>query len=191
MRIMMVDALFTTMPYDKCLCSALSEAGHKVCIVGRPLNEREVWDVPSVERLELHVTDLFEPSTLSGTGLRIRSAWRHLRYGMQIQAIAGLARRWRADVVHFQWCLTPLAELLLLYRLSHGATVIYTVHDTVPFNGSKMSSLMTLGLRVLMRRFHRTHCTYGNCKASARSSGPQTASNFRGAARSDGKQSKK
>src|ERR1700680_3563644 len=155
MRVMMVDPLFTTLPYDKCLCAALAKEGHEVCIVGRPLRDGEVWDVPFVQHIQLNIADLFEPSSLSGSRLRVLSAWRHLRYSIQIQAIRALARKWRADVIHFQWCLTPLADAALLRRLRHRSTLVYTVHDTVPFNGSKVSSFMTLGLGSLMRGFDR------------------------------------
>lgn len=154
MRVMMVDPLFTTMPYDKCLCAALAQAGHQVCIVAKP-QDKQTWDIPCVEHVCLNVADLLEPSSLSGARLRILSAWRHLSYGLKIQSISALARKWQADVVHFQWCLSPLAELLLLRRLRHGTILIYTVHDTVPFNGSRMSSFMTLGLGALMKRFDR------------------------------------
>jgi glycosyltransferase involved in cell wall biosynthesis len=155
MRVMIVDPLFTTLPYDKCLCAALATAGHQVCLVGRPLREGEVWDLPSVQHIHLNIADLFEPSALSPFRLRVLSAWRHLRYSLKIQSIGALARKWRPDVIHFQWCLTPAAELFLLRRLRHGPRLVYTVHDTVPFNGSKVSSFMTSGLDSLILGFDR------------------------------------
>ena len=52
--------------------------------------------------------------------------------------------------------ITPkAAELLRSLRASHGKPLVLTVHDTVPFNGQKMSWLQRLGHDGPMRFAHR------------------------------------
>jgi glycosyltransferase involved in cell wall biosynthesis len=153
MRVMMVDPLCSTLPYDKSLCAALAEAGHSVCLVACFPPGSDAWDVPSVQHFQIELEHVMRQTSHTGLRLRLFSAWRHVRYGVQIQAIAKLAREWKADVVHFQWCLTPMAELALLNRLGRNFKLVHTVHDINPFNGGAVSSYLTLGLDKLMRRF--------------------------------------
>lgn len=153
MRVLVVDPVFSTLPYDQALCDALSNQGHQVKILGRPLSDGQFWGVSNVEHVALDIEDVFQQSRLSGLALKVSSAIRHLRFGWQIQKVERVVAVFKPDVVHFQWCLTPQAEIRLVRRLQRRATTLLTVHDTNPFNGSRVSSFVTRGLYELMAQF--------------------------------------
>lgn len=153
MRVLIIDPIFSSLPYDRALCSALAGAGHEVRIIGRVLRSDETWEVSNVEHVALPIENVIRSTSLVGYRLRLYTLFRHLRYGLQIQRIEAAVRAFRPDVIHFQWCLTPLAEHLLLRRLRRHAVTVLTVHDTTPFNGSRVSSLVTRGLPRLVATF--------------------------------------
>ena len=153
MRVLVIDPIFSSLPYDKALCSALAEEGHEVKIVGRDLRADEAWTVSNVDHVALSIEDVIRQTSLSGHVLKLYTLFRHLRYSVQIQKIEAVVRAFRPDVIHFQWCLTPLAEQVLLRRLRRHAITVLTVHDTNPFNGSRVSSFVTRGLPRLMAGF--------------------------------------
>lgn len=153
MRVLVIDPILSSLPYDRALCGALAAEGHHVKIVGRALRTDEAWTVQDVDHIALPIEDVIRQTTLSGQVLKFYTLLRHLRYSVQIQKIATVVRAFRPDVIHFQWCLTPLAEHLLLWQLSRDVVTILTVHDTTPFNGSRVSSFVTRGLPRLMASF--------------------------------------
>jgi hypothetical protein len=56
-------------------------------------------------------------------------------------------RRFRPDVVHFQWCSIPLVDLAALRRIRRFAPVVLTVHDVNLFYGGQSSPLQLMGWR--------------------------------------------
>ena len=58
------------------------------------------------------------------------------------------AFRDRPDVVHFQWLVVPPLDVLAMLLIRRRAAVVLTVHDTVPFNGDRLSRLQTGALGV-------------------------------------------
>ncbi|MDB5817942.1 MAG: hypothetical protein JWQ11_1582, partial [Rhizobacter sp.] len=54
-------------------------------------------------------------------------------------------RRDRPSAVHFQWTVLPPLDTLAILLLRRYCPVVLTVHDTVPFNGEKISMFQNLG----------------------------------------------
>ena len=50
----------------------------------------------------------------------------------------------RPDVVHFQWLVVPPLDALAIRLIALRCPVVLTVHDTVPFNGERLSLLQNL-----------------------------------------------
>ncbi len=153
MRVLMIDPLFSTPPYDELLCAALARAGHDVVFAARRLGPGESWRVPNVPLIELNLVNVLKPAPPSRLPKQLVTLARHLNYGLRLQRLASLVRAIKPDVIHIQWCLTPLAERLLLRLLPRGIPVIYTMHDTNPFNGGQVSSLLKFGLDALLTKF--------------------------------------
>ena len=57
----------------------------------------------------------------------------------------------RPDVVHFQWLVVPPLDLLAIRLINRRAPVVLTVHDTVPFNGDRLSQMQTGALDLALR----------------------------------------
>jgi glycosyltransferase involved in cell wall biosynthesis len=60
-------------------------------------------------------------------------------------------RRAKPDVVHFQWSVVPLLDIAAMALVRRWCPLILTVHDTVAYNGQKMSWLQGLGHRLPAR----------------------------------------
>jgi glycosyltransferase involved in cell wall biosynthesis len=130
-RVVQVDPLAYTPPYDDALCAALARRGHDVSLLTsrflhgptpapRGYEREEVflplsgWLLASRPRSPLRV-----PLKAAEYG---PSAWRALRR----------ARALRADVVHFQWLPLPRLDQRWLGRLASEVPTVFTAHDVLP-----------------------------------------------------------
>ena len=57
----------------------------------------------------------------------------------------------RPDVVHFQWLVVPPLDLLAMWLIRRRASLVVTVHDTIPFNGDRLPRLQTRALDHALR----------------------------------------
>jgi len=62
-------------------------------------------------------------------------------------------RRWKPDVIHFQWIPLPAVDMFFLRRLRKIAPLMLTVHDTEPFHGAPSSRFQLVGLSFAFRHF--------------------------------------
>lgn len=60
----------------------------------------------------------------------------------------------KPDVIHFQWLVLPLADLLFLPFFKRIAACVLTVHDTQIFHGAPSSNLQMVGYLQALRQFH-------------------------------------
>lgn len=132
LHVLLVDPSLFTAPYDAALTWGLVSAG-----------VRPIWAVRGLRRgdhqaIPLEFSDPFfyrlvdEMNYLPG---RVRA----LAKGMShIAGLAGLIARValrKPDVVHFQWAVLPLIDGLAVAIIRRMCPVVFTVHDTVPYNG--------------------------------------------------------
>jgi glycosyltransferase involved in cell wall biosynthesis len=59
--------------------------------------------------------------------------------------------RQKPDVVHFQWVVVPPLDSLAMLLLTTFCPLVLTVHDTVPYNGDRMSWLQRWGFELPLR----------------------------------------
>jgi glycosyltransferase involved in cell wall biosynthesis len=134
LRVALIDPSLFTLPYDRNLARGLGALGHEVTLHGRPLR-REDNDASGVA---------FAPSFYRlAENPRAAALPRRLRLGLKgIDHVLSMARLRRAlarrppDVIHFEWLPLPAADRRLLGAFRALAPLVFTVHDTVPFNGA-------------------------------------------------------
>jgi len=62
-------------------------------------------------------------------------------------------RRWKPDVIHFQWLPVPAVDRFFLPQLRKIAPLVLTVHDTKPFHGAPSSRFQLIGLKSAFKCF--------------------------------------
>jgi glycosyltransferase involved in cell wall biosynthesis len=155
MRIVMLDPLLATIPYDKALVGALVDAGHDVLVCGRQLRKGELWDKSHGAYLELPLALPNPPSTASG--MRLRAYW----WSYQIKYLRALffalrsSREFRPDIIHTQWMLVPLLDSIVLKMTGNKIGKILTMHDTEVANGGDVQGAQVFGLERVLRLFDR------------------------------------
>jgi glycosyltransferase involved in cell wall biosynthesis len=152
MKIAMIDPSLFTLPYDQALCLALQEQDHEVTLYGRPPRE----DEPS-PRAGLSFEPVFYARMAAADDL-----WEPLRLGVKaadhVLSSARLVQRLesaRPDIIHFQWTPFPIVDSRLVSRLARLAPVLFTVHDTRPFNDRPSSALQRIGAEGIYDAFCR------------------------------------
>lgn len=146
-KIAVIDPSLFTLPYDVHLCSGIAEAtGAEVTLFGRELRPGELcntgkftlhrWFYAASSRLE---AKKWLPKFLRNAIKACEHVWDTLRLLM-------LFRKKRPAIVHYQWFPIPLMDQFAVRWLRRrGIPVIWTVHDTTPFNAAPTSQGQNLG----------------------------------------------
>ena len=141
MRVLFVDPSLFTAPYDAHLTKGMLAVGIDARWATRPLRAKEEMELP-LEYVEMFFYRLSERSW------RIQSVlWRYakgLEHAWDLHRLAKVARTF--DVIHIQFAVLPKLDLLLIRQLSKTKPVVLTVHDTTPFNGTKVNRHQCRGL---------------------------------------------
>jgi glycosyltransferase involved in cell wall biosynthesis len=151
MKIAMIDPSLFTWPYDIALARGLMAHGHEVTVYGR----KSVPPLPDDEHpyLDAH----FYKSVEGNWARRIPSNLFLILKGIShITSMLRLAARlWRnkPDIIHFQW--TPLAvvDIRMLPLFRRIAPLVFTIHDSTPFNDNPKSKLQIISATSIMTRF--------------------------------------
>jgi glycosyltransferase involved in cell wall biosynthesis len=142
LRVLLVDPSLFTAPYDAALTQGLLDAGVEPTWAVRPIRPGDREELPRryVEPFFYRWVEraTWLPRQLRGVAKGFAHAWGLLR-------LIARAVQTRPDVVHFQWTVVPPLDSLAIWVLRHLAPVVLTVHDTVPFNGQRMSAWQSLG----------------------------------------------
>jgi glycosyltransferase involved in cell wall biosynthesis len=149
-RVLLVDGLGQTPPYDAEVCRALREAGCRAWLwaARRP----EVEQPPAEGQIEPR---LIRMASMVFRSTPLRSAARGLAYLISLQYLPRLARAY--DIVHIQWLpLLPWTalELAVLRRLRRlGCPLVFTAHNALPHD------------RISSKILKRYATAYGLCDA--------------------------
>lgn len=152
MNVVLVDPSLYTAPYDAALTQGLLAAGVQPMWMTRPVRRGDREELPP-ER-----TDAFFYRRVD-QALRVPKALRPIVKGCA--HIAGNVellrkiRRAKPDVVHLQWIVLPIVDIPTMALIRRWCALVLTVHDTVPYNGQKMSWLQELGHRLPAKLAHR------------------------------------
>jgi glycosyltransferase involved in cell wall biosynthesis len=131
MRIVLVDPLGYTTPYDDRLASALADLGHDVHFVTAPF----VLDVPPTPNGYVR-EELFVPFANRLLRGRPRARLRRVLKGTEyVPSVWRLLRRIREldpDVTHVQWLVRPELDVRWIRSLAAHRTTVFTAHNAFP-----------------------------------------------------------
>ncbi len=128
MRIVLVDPLAYTPPYDHSLAQALGEQGHDVTLLTSRFPHGRAPEPDHYGREELFApfsTRVFRRSPL-------RLAAKGLEYAPSVARLVRRIERIDPDVVHVQWLPRPELDLRWLRRVADDRPLVFTAHDVLP-----------------------------------------------------------
>jgi len=148
LRALLVDPSLFTGPYDAALTEGLVAAGVAPTWAIRPTRNGDRQEIGSdyVDPFFYRRVDgmTFLPSPLRAAAKGLAHA-----LGLARLVLRVLARK--PDVVHFQWLVVPPLDALAIRVITLRCPVVFTVHDTVPFNGEHLSFLQNLAFDLPIR----------------------------------------
>jgi glycosyltransferase involved in cell wall biosynthesis len=127
MRIVLVDPLAYTPPYDHSLAQALAEKGHDVTLLTSRFPHGRAPEPDHYGREELFApisTRVFRRSPL-------RLAAKGIEYAPSVARLMRRIERIDPDVVHVQWLPRPELDLRWLRRVADDRPVVLTAHDVL------------------------------------------------------------
>jgi glycosyltransferase involved in cell wall biosynthesis len=169
LKICLVDPSLFTWPYDVRLAQGLSEIGHDAVVFGRAPN----GPLPAAE--EPYLRRHFYPA-LAWPGVRrlpgpLFLGIKGLSHVESMVRLVSALRRWRPDIIHFQWAPLAVVDKRFIGVLRRIAPTVMTVHDSAPFNNSPRAGIQRLGAIDIMRRFDRLIVHTGRARARVESYG--------------------
>jgi glycosyltransferase involved in cell wall biosynthesis len=149
---LLVDPSRFTAPYDAQLSSGLVQAGVNPIWAVRPLRAGETEELPFGTERMIFYRRSDRPGNVPGFARKPLKALAHFA---GLWRLLTLARKTRADVIHFQWAVLPLFDALAMWLLRKRYPLVLTVHDSVPFNGLRMSFFQRFAFDLPMKIANR------------------------------------
>jgi glycosyltransferase involved in cell wall biosynthesis len=152
MKVMLVDPSLYTAPYDAALTRGLLAAGVQPIWMTRPTRRGDPQEIPP------GCTDPFFYRRVD------QAAWVPPMLRPIVKGCAHLTgsarllwkiRRAKPDLVHVQWVVVPLIDVAAMALIRRWCPLILTVHDSVGYNGKKMSWLRRFGHSLPTKLAHR------------------------------------
>ena len=148
LRALLVDPSLFTAPYDAALTEGLVAAGVEPTWAVRPTRRGDRQEIavayvdPFFYRRIERMTFLPKP---------LRAAAKGVAHALGLARLVSRVLARKPDVVHFQWLVVPPLDALAIRIISRCCPVVFTVHDTVPFNGDHLSLLQNLAFDLPIR----------------------------------------
>jgi glycosyltransferase involved in cell wall biosynthesis len=148
LAVTLVDPSLFTAPYDAALTEGLLAAGVRPRWATRPLRrgDRREIDAACVDEFFYRRVD-----EAAGLPRPLRAVAKGIAHAL---GMAGLvARTWRRkpEAVHFQWMVLPLLDSVAMWLISRRCPAVLTVHDTVPYNGERLSCVQNAAFDLPVR----------------------------------------
>jgi glycosyltransferase involved in cell wall biosynthesis len=148
LRVLLVDPSLFTAPYDAALTRGLLEAGADPSWVVRPTRESDQNELPAERSEPFFYRWVEQQSWLPG---KLRVLAKGCAHALGLARLVARVARARPDIVHFQWVVVPPLDSAAMWLVSLLCPLVLTVHDTVPFNGDRMSRLQRWGFELPLR----------------------------------------
>ena len=145
---LLVDPSLFTAPYDAALTEGLVAAGVEPMWMTRPTRQGDLQELPIAR------TDPFFYRRIDEAGWvprKLKPVAKGLAHLAGLVSLLRKIRRRRPNVVHVQWIVVPPLDALAMLLMRRWAPLVLTVHDTVPFNGERLSFLQNAGFDLPMR----------------------------------------
>jgi glycosyltransferase involved in cell wall biosynthesis len=152
LRVLLVDPSLFTGPYDAALTEGLLQIGVEPTWAVRPTRASDRSELPETCVDAFFYRWVDQQELLAG---RLRDVAKGVAHAWGLARLVGRVARRRPHVVHFQWTVVPLLDCVALLLIRRMARVVLTVHDTVPFNGERLSFWQNWGVQLPIRLSHR------------------------------------
>ncbi len=152
LRVLLVDPSLFTAPYDAALTHGLLAADVQPMWATRPTRAKDRQELPPEHTDPFFYRHVDEARWIPA---RLKSAAKGLAHFTGLMTLLWRVYRSKPDVVHFQWIVVPPLDALAMAVIRRWCPLVLTVHDTVPFNGQKMTALQRLGHDGPTRQAHR------------------------------------
>jgi glycosyltransferase involved in cell wall biosynthesis len=147
-RALLVDPSLFTAPYDAALTEGLVAAGVEPTWAIRPTRVGDRQEIAAEYVDDFFYRRVDRMNFLPGP---LRALAKGLAHALGLARLVGRVFVQRPDVVHFQWLVVPPLDALAIRIIASQCPVVFTVHDTVPFNGDHLSMMQKLVLDLPIR----------------------------------------
>lgn len=151
MKIAIVDAGLFTAPYDRALMDGLAFAGDEARLYGKYLPPDDLLNQDR-QVVQHFYRPLLHPSA-TRLPLQLLQVVKGVLHIYDMGALVKALRRWRPDIIHFQWLPVPLIDRAFLAALRQVAPLVCTVHDSNPYNGHRSAWLQRAGWFSVLQEF--------------------------------------
>lgn len=151
MKVLLLDPSLYTAPYDAALTQGLLAAGVEPGWLTRPVRPGDRDEIPRGR------TDPFfyrRSDEARWVPSRLRALVKGCAHMAGLVKALRRIRRDPPDVVHLQWVVVPLLDIAAMALIRRWCPLVMTVHDTVAYNGQKMSWLQRFGHLAAARLAH-------------------------------------
>lgn len=152
MDVLLLDPSLFTPAYDAGLSVGLRAAGVRPRWMVRPLRSGEAAELEPDESEPMFYRRVEQIPTAQR---RRRAIAKGVSHVSGLATLLREVRERRPSVVHMQWAVLPLIDTMALRLVRRRCPVVMTVHDTVPFNGEKISFLQNTGFDLPVRAADR------------------------------------
>ncbi|MGA1803163.1 glycosyltransferase [Rhizobium sp. HT1-10] len=142
MPALLVDPSLFTPAYDAGLTRGLRAVGVSPYWAARPLRAGEHSEVSAED---IGITFYRGVEAIPAKRQKLRGLAKGLSHIVDLLRLVTHVYRHRPMVMHVQWAVLPLFDALAMRLVRRVCPVVMTVHDTVPFNGEKISFLQNSG----------------------------------------------
>ena len=141
LKAMLVDPSLFTAPYDAALTEGLVAVGVEPMWMTRPTRKGDRQELP-IERTDPHFYRRVDEA--DWLPHKLKSVAKGTAHLIGLAQLLWKVRTRRPDIVHFQWIVVPPLDVLAIKWIRQWCPVVLTVHDTVAFNGQRLSLLQRL-----------------------------------------------
>jgi glycosyltransferase involved in cell wall biosynthesis len=142
MKALLIDPSLFTPAYDAGLTQGLRAVGIAPYWAARPLRPGEHSDIKTGD---IGITFYRGVEAIPAKWQKLRGLAKGLSHMSDLVRLVWHVQRQRPAVMHVQWAVLPLFDAMAMRLIRRVCPVIMTVHDTVPFNGEKISVLQNSG----------------------------------------------
>lgn len=151
MKAMLVDPSLYTAPYDAALTEGLLAAGVQPIWLTRPVRPGDRAEIPPEYTDAFYYRHVDQADWVWGTLRPILKGCAHLAGTTKL---LWKIRRLKPDVVHVQWIVVPAIDIAAMALIRRWCPLVLTVHDTIAYNGQRMSWMQQLGHRLTTMLAH-------------------------------------
>jgi glycosyltransferase involved in cell wall biosynthesis len=152
LKAVLVDPSLYTAPYDAALTQGLAAAGVQPRWITRPVRRGDRDEIGREHTDPFFYRRVDEALRLPPALRRLAKACAHVAGSAKL---LWKIRRGAPDVVHYQWVVVPLVDSAAMALIRRWCPLVLTVHDTVAYNGEKMSWLQRIGNALPARLAHQ------------------------------------